>query len=296
MSSQAEVFIPQPYQVQDVPDRMGFTLFMALLVHVVIILGVGFELADRHQPSASLEVTLAQYRSEKAPDEADFLAQANQQGSGNADRKLMQTTSVEAQRPRNEVAPLQASAQAQAPSQHSGSQAVLTAIQSQRSVASIRKNPRSDAPIERQISLLENSLEIASLEAQLANRIQLEANKPKIRTISAASTKFSIDAYYLDGWRRKVEMVGNSNYPKEAARLNLFGSLRMMVAIKPDGSIKEIRILKSSGKRALDNAAIRIVKLAAPFAAFPDELRKEVGILQIIRTWKFQQNQYSLEY
>ena len=67
----------------------------------------------------------------------------------------------------------------------------------------------------------------------------------------------------------------------------------MLVALLPDGTIKEVRILKSSGTKLLDDSAVRIVRLAAPFAPFPDDLRREVDVLQIIRTWKFQNNQYS---
>lgn len=295
MPTQSQVFSPAQVQVASAPDRMGFTLFMALLVHLVIILGVGFEIADRQKQAASLEITLAQYRSDKAPDKADFLAQANQQGSGKAEQKKRQTTPLEAQRPQNQVRQAQTFTEPKAQRHKSGAKARVTATRSQQKTSAATKSPTIDTPLERKISLLEKSLEIASLEAQLATQIQFEANKPKVRTISAASTKYSVDAYYMDGWRRKVELIGNLNYPQEARRLNLFGSLRMLVAVLPDGSVKEVRILKSSGNRLLDDAAIRIVRLAAPFAPFPDELRKEVGVLQIIRTWKFQQNRYSSE-
>lgn len=295
MSTQPQIFSPPQTQIASAPDRMGFTLFMALLVHLVIILGVGFELADRQRPAASLEIALAQYRSEKEPDKADFLAQANQQGSGEAEQKKRQTSPLEAQRPQNQVRQAQNRAEPQAQPQKSRAKTLLTSTHSPKKTKVAKKSIPIETSLERKISLLEKSLEIASLEAQLATQIQFEANKPKVRTISAASTKYSIDAYYMDGWRKKVELIGNLNYPKEARRLNLFGSLRMLVAVLPDGSIKEVRILKSSGKKLLDDAAIRIVRLAAPFAPFPDDLRKEVGILQIIRTWKFQQNLYSSE-
>ena len=282
-----------PAALVTAPDRMGFTLFMAILLHLVVILGVGFELADRSPPASSLEITLADYRSDKAPDEADFIAQANQIGSGDADEKKRQTAPLESQRPQNQIAAVQNSDLSPAQPKSGSVKTLATTAKSNRTISENHDGKERRAPLERKISLLERSLEIASLEAQLAFEAQFDSKSPRIRTVSAASTKYSIDAYYMDGWRRKVEVIGNLNYPEAARKQNLFGSLRLLVGVLPDGSIKEVRILKSSGRRLLDEAAIRIVRLSAPFAPFPDELRKEVDVLQIIRTWKFQKNQYS---
>ncbi|MBV1914377.1 MAG: energy transducer TonB [Pseudomonadales bacterium] len=273
-------------------DRMGFTLFMAILLHLVIILGVGFELMERQLPAASLEITLAQYQSTKAPEDADFLAQANQQGSGTAEQKMVQTTPIESQRPQNQVSHVQEQVKPKAAPKKGNAKTVVVAKQSARKSSRTKTNSDLDTPLKREISLLEKSLEIASLEAQLDQQTQFNAKMPRVRTVNAVSTRYSVDAYYMDGWRRKIEVIGNLNYPKEARRQNLFGSLRMLVALLPDGTIKEVRILKSSGTKLLDDSAVRIVRLAAPFAPFPDDLRREVDVLQIIRTWKFQKNQY----
>ncbi len=91
----------------------------------------------------------------------------------------------------------------------------------------------------------------------------------------------------MEAWRAKVERVGNLNYPDEARRRKLSGKLQLDVALKPDGSIHSIKVRRSSGKRVLDDAAVRIVKLAAPFARFPESFRDEVDILHIQRTWQF---------
>lgn len=96
------------------------------------------------------------------------------------------------------------------------------------------------------------------------------------------------DAIYLDNWRRRIESVGNMNYPEEARRNNINGSLRLLVAISPDGSVVDIEILQSSGHSVLDNAAIRIVQMAAPFQPFTNEMRRTTDRLEIIRTWKFE--------
>ena len=88
-------------------------------------------------------------------------------------------------------------------------------------------------------------------------------------------------------WRRKVERVGNLNYPDRAARLGLSGNLLLEVALNPDGTVADIALRRSSGEPILDDAAVRIVKLAAPFAPFPPGIAEDVDILHIERTWFF---------
>ncbi len=91
---------------------------------------------------------------------------------------------------------------------------------------------------------------------------------------------------YLEDWRLKVERIGAMNYPEEA-RGKFFGTLVMSVALRPDGNVDRIIVLRSSGNKMLDDAAKRIVMIAAPFAPFPPEIRKETDYLDITRTWSF---------
>jgi protein TonB len=128
------------------------------------------------------------------------------------------------------------------------------------------------------------------LQAQLDIRRQAYAKRPRRYTISSASTEKARDALYLDNWRKKVEAVGNLNYPSEASTLGIYGNLRLLVSLRSDGTVSQVRILSSSGYPVLDQSAIRIVHLAAPFDAFPEDLRQEADILDIIRTWQFQRN------
>jgi len=100
----------------------------------------------------------------------------------------------------------------------------------------------------------------------------------------------------VKAWLDKVERVGNLNYPEKARQKGIFGDLRLLVALLPNGTLKEIRVLESSGHKLLDDAAIRIVRLAAPFAPFPDELSKDTDELEIIRTWRFQKNNVLSQY
>ena len=102
-----------------------------------------------------------------------------------------------------------------------------------------------------------------------------------------------MDADYVHRWREKVEAIGNRNYPEQSRRLGIYGDLRLLVAINRDGSLKDVEILSSSGHDVLDSAAVRIVRLAAPYPAFPPELRETADVLEIIRTWQFRQNRLS---
>ena len=131
------------------------------------------------------------------------------------------------------------------------------------------------------------SLTIASLQAQLDLKRQAYAKRPRRYTISSASTRRHQDALYLNNWRRRIEAVGNINYPAEARSQQIYGSLRMLVALLPDGQVDEIRILQSSDHSVLDDAAVEIVHLASPFDPFPEAIRAEADILEIVRTWRF---------
>jgi protein TonB len=136
---------------------------------------------------------------------------------------------------------------------------------------------------------MERSREIARLSAEIRQRQQAYAQRPRHKYITA-NTREHVTAMYEEAWRSKVERIGNLNYPDEAKRRNLSGSLILDVAIKADGSLHGVRILESSGYKVLDDGAARIVKLAAPFSPFPPAIREETDILHIIRTWQFHSN------
>lgn len=131
--------------------------------------------------------------------------------------------------------------------------------------------------------------EIAKLNAKIEEDTAAYASRPRRKAISASTQEYKY-ASYLEAWRRKVESIGNLNYPEEAKRRQLYGNLILRVALRADGTLEEVRVLRSSGSDVLDQAAVRIVNLAAPYAPFPPDIRKETDFLDITRTWQFLSN------
>lgn len=272
-------------------DRLGFTMFLAVAIHAALILGLGFSWAISQQSSPTIEVTLSQHSDATAPEDADFISDANQIGSGDASEALIQTTEADAKFFINEQQDVLEEAQVQKlAEQIEEKQAQLTTLsESDWAVNNQQADPTEevDGFSELEKAIEELAREIASLEAQLALETQKLAKGPRIRRIDSASTRKTTDAYYLQSWRHRVESVGNLNYPEEARRRQLFGDLTLLVTIRPDGSLKDVRVLESSGHQVLDDAALRIVRLAAPYPPFPDDMRESTDLLEIVRSWRF---------
>ncbi len=149
--------------------------------------------------------------------------------------------------------------------------------------------PPAPPPVSAAQILASRSQELARLASRIEDRTSVFGNRPR-RTAVSSSTKEYKYATYLEGWRRKVEQIGNLNYPDEARRKHLYGNLILRVGVHADGKVEKIQVLRSSGFKVLDDAAIRIVELAAPFAPFPRDIAAETDILDITRTWQFQRN------
>jgi protein TonB len=276
-------------------DRLSFTVFLAASLHAAVILGIGFAWHAERARTPTIEVTLAQHDDRDAPAHADFLAQSNQLGSGDA-QQVRETTTVQTADFHDDnvlrgvmSAPESRSNDAKTPPP------LTTASASEFKAQLLTPEPDLERPLNpaEQHRPLDLTQEIASLEARLDSETNADAKGPRVRRLTSVSARQASDAFYLQSWRRKVETVGNLNYPEEARRDQLYGSLRLLVSITPDGALKEVRILDSSGHKVLDDAALRIVRLAAPFAPFPEEMRQTTDVLEIIRTWQFRKNHYS---
>lgn len=269
-------------------ERFGFTLFMSICVHAVLILGVGFTIATQPRISESLDITLATFLSEEAPDDADFLAQANQQGSGTEADALAPATDTQARFSDTVIRDV-SDFLTERPTQTEQQRIIArdSASGTQSEITETPTPPVETPPDLRNLSPDQMTDAVSSLQAQLDLHRQSYAKRPRRYTMTSASTKQDADALYLDEWRKRIEAIGNLNYPQEASSSGIYGTLRLMVSLKPDGTVNDIRILRSSGERVLDEAAVNIVRLAAPFEPFPPDMRSRIDILEIIRTWQF---------
>ncbi len=276
-------------------DRLSFTVFLAVALHAALILGVTFTYVSSKPSTHTMEVTLAQQRAKLRPENADFLAQFDQVGSGALEEKAIMTAPTVAQFQDTEIRETSQDVQ-QSSSYKAVEQkqtAITTTAKTDHNVtvnSKVTETASQKTEFNNKKSLHARALEIASLEARIDHQRQIYAKRPRIKRLTSLSTASSADAFYLNSWRRKIESVGNLNYPQKARENKLYGSLRLMVAILPDGSLKEVELLESSGHQVLDDAAVRIVRLSAPYAPFPDELRQSTDVLEIIRTWQFKKN------
>ncbi|MGH1471914.1 MAG: energy transducer TonB [Cellvibrionaceae bacterium] len=277
----------------DSSDRLSFTLFVALAVHGLLILGITFSIKTQPSVPPTFEVTLATHKSEKAPDKADYQAQFNQEASGTEDQAKELTTEKFAPfadtKIRNVNPPPESVASKVSEAQEL--QQIKTTANSNLVIAKVTEPDETEKKLEQegkdiQVPLL--SAEIASLKAKLDRQKQAYAKKPRIRRLTSVATTASSDAEYLNSWRQTVELVGNQNFPKQALTQRIFGQLRLAAIIKANGTIERVELLQSSGHSILDDAALQIVHMAAPFPPFPPEIAKDVDQLEIIRTWRFE--------
>lgn len=277
-------------------DRLGFILTMAVALHVAVILGVGFALVVPKAPIATrLDITLSHYATDKHIDDADFLAQSNQEASGTEKEvKELSTTHIapintSLSQPSNTL--LETPRQQQAVSD---ANEVLTSQQSQ-FVTQLKQSDQQDVAdaLDGQDERLIRQLEIASLQAKIDELQQLYARMPRVRRAASVATRAAEDAEYLYRWQQRIELIGNQHYPQQARTQQLYGDVQVLVVVNADGSLERAKILSSSGISILDEAALRIVRLASPFPEFSPELKQSTDQLEIVRTWQFRQNKFS---
>ncbi len=248
-------------------DRLGFALFLAVVIHGMIILGISFSPELSRVPERVLDVTIALVPSQTPPETVEFLSDVHQVSDEKTD------------------APLKS---------HPLSQSAPPARRSAPSETESLKN--SLAPVEQ--TRFDKKVTTRPLQADLRQfrspqqdaRTDPFSFGTRVQRLSRANAAASPEAFYLRSWQRKVETIGNLNYPEAARRAGIYGKLRLLVAVRADGSLKEILILESSGESLLDQAAVDIVALAEPFPPFSAALRDTTDVLEIVRTWQFRKN------
>lgn len=265
-------------------DRLLITIFLAALVHALVIFGVTFDLPKPSKIIKSLEIALVKAPSQQAPDKAEYLAQENQFGSGTALEKAKPKTNpfqvMGGSKPQSKRGP-------STRGQEVNPRPVLTQAKSEKKVTLPQDQNEKSAEPHPVLTAGRLSQQIAQLGVEITQAQENLSKRPRIKFINSVNAHKHKAAAYEKAWQDKVERIGNLNYPDDARRKRLSGSLLMSVGVKRDGSIYSIKIRVSSGHKALDDGAIRIVRLAAPFAPFPRQLGEDADVLVITRTWKF---------
>ncbi len=266
-------------------DRFSFAIFLALSLHVLLILGVGFSSEPNMPETTSIDVTLSLANDLVEPDDADFIAATNQQGSGSEADASEMTTTEPAEFHNNQFEPVM-SEPLPVPEEVDSSKPLLATETEASSPLTVqdaeaakpRKAPPK-APLDRQRLIQE----IASLEARIAEDQQALTRARRTKRINSVSTKSAAEAAYLNMWRQKCERIGTINYPPG----KLEGEVRILVSILADGTLEDVRVLESSGYRDLDQAALMTVRQAAPFQPFNVDMRKSYDRLEFTRWWQF---------
>ena len=272
-------------------SRLQYAVVASVALHALIIFGVVIRPPDLSKLDTSappLEVVLVNAKSSVRPLNADALAQQNLDGGGNTDLDRRAKSPLPVTRNDKQTTELtMESRRVQQLEQEA--KKLLTQLNSQTKVETAVAQPEAQAESKvapNAADLMSKSLEIARLEAQISKDWDAYQKRPRRRFIGARTQEFRF-ARYIEDWRQKIERVGTLNYPEAARDQKIYGSLQLTVSLKPDGTIDNIEINRSSGQKILDDAARRIVLLAAPYAAFPADISKDTDILSITRTWTF---------
>lgn len=274
-------------------DRNGVVIFFSALIHVVLIMGLGFSYTiNDKQPHSnrSIDTVLVNAKTNETVDDSELFAQASQQGGG----------IIESDQPTRSPLPLLNNSETRL-TQNSGGQTDPTKhLQKEFIVVltddSIFLNSGKEeffkTPDEKnddnQLEQSEASIS-SKIAAEFDTKLNLGSTDIRQKFISSRTREHKY-ASYMESWRAKVELVGNTNYPEIAREQKLSGNLVINVSIQSDGSILSLDVIRSSGQKILDDAALRIVMMAAPFDSFPEDIQAEADVIHITRTWQFLHN------
>ena len=269
-------------------SRLNLTILISVIFHAIVLFGITFKLPYREidKTATPLEVVLVNSKSASKPRNADTLARANLAGGGGGIDSDRRAKTHLPSSPEHQHAVTEKTEQPE----HESEQ-LMTAVESDQDVYQTplpSNQPEQNRPGINGSDLVQRSIEIARLGAQTARNDEASQHRPKRRFIGARTQEYRFSRY-IEDWRLKVERIGNMNYPEAARREKLHGNLQLTVGIRSDGSLESLEINRSSGKKVLDEAALRIVNLAGQngFAPFPPDISRDTDVLHITRTWAF---------
>lgn len=281
-----------------VPDRLPAMLFLAALVHGILIIGVTFnvDLTDRFSNTISLEVTIVADADQQIdrPDDAEYLAQASVEGGGNTTEQVRPSAPLQSAMPVDNEGMEEGKTLIDAKSHERSADEVLASQDA--SDRQVEIDPRTDPQSDDSIAIvMESGSEVTlPLPRNDDASLLIRDNEPR-QLIISADTRESVVAAYLDNWKRRIEAVGASYLPQLGNLDNITGSPTLMVRIDITGALAEAVIRKSSGSTVLDLAALEIVRRASPFDAFPPEVSSEYDTVRFEYKWLFAEQVISNE-
>lgn len=284
--------IDRRYVALAIRTRIEVALLVSIVLHVLFIGFVTFAAPQKKPPAdlnQPLDVVLVNAKSTAKPVQADALAQANLDGGGNTDasRRAKSPFPVREQE-KQEQKKAVATRRVEQLEREARQLMTRPAPQPEAQTAPPQMAPpQSEAPVAPDASaIVRRGLEIARLEAQISREWDSYQKRPRRKFIGARTQEFRF-ARYIEDWRHKIERIGELNYPQAAREQKAYGSLVVTVSIKANGTLEKVEINRPSGWKILDEAALHIVRLAAPFAPFPNDIASDTDILSITRTWTF---------
>ncbi len=268
--------------------RLSFSMIFSIMLHAFILFGLVLVMPNPRNAAnflQPLQVVLVNSKSSSRPLNADALAQHHLDGGGNTAEDRRAKSPLPTLRDDSRFVPEQRAKSVAALEEET--KHMLTKLKSDYSTKQpdLVKQQKSSADSSGD-ELVQRAMEIARLEAQIDKNWDAYQKMPRRKFIGARTQEYRF-AQYIEDWRVKVERIGNLNYPQRARELKIYGKLQVSVSINKDGSVESVEVSKSSGHRLLDAAAIRIVKLAAPYSPLPPNITKDVDVLTITRTWSF---------
>jgi protein TonB len=265
---------------------LTMSMVFSVAFHAFALFGIGFfspspnRATDMMQP---LQVVLVNAKSNSIPLKADVLAQANLDGGGNTPEERRAKSPLPAIRDDKRFTPEQSTRRVAKLEEET--KRIMSRLKSDYKLTQPEQKSEPSSDASNGEDLVKKSLEIARLEAQISKNLD-DYQMPRRKFIGSRAKEYHL-AQYLEDWRIKVERIGNLNYPAEARRRQIYGSLQLSVSIRADGSVENVEVSRSSGHRILDAAAVHIVKLAAPYSPLPPDITKNFDILDFTRTWTF---------
>jgi protein TonB len=269
-------------------DRFMVFLVLATGLHAILFFGVNFGIDLNPVPrlADTLDVVLVQWRSEETPEEADYLAQADQVGGGETEEPSRPSEEISGEFPTPEQGQQPLPSEQAVPEVSFETREVIASEAMTEDALSPTDIEQPENELPTAAELLEQSREMARLESEMSRERQWQSKLPRREFISASTRQYEF-ASYMSAWVSKVERVGNLNYPSELRRKKLHGDLVLTVGINQNGTVESIDVKRSSGVTEIDSAAVNIVRLAAPYSPLPDNITDRVDILHITRTWRF---------